>query len=54
MGSRGFERDDMDALPDTVDVACVCGVPQRRDMALVGFGRQQELESDVGRRGRVV
>jgi hypothetical protein len=54
MGGCGFQRDDMDALPDAVDVACVRGVPQRRYVALVGFGCQQELERDVGGRGRVV
>ena len=44
----------MDALAYAVDVACVGGVPERGGMALVGFRRKEELEGDVGGRGRVV
>jgi len=49
-----FERDDVDALPYSVDVARVGGVPQRSDVALVGFGCEEELEGDIGGRGGVV
>ena len=54
MGGGDFKRDDVDALPDAVYVAGICGVPERRDMTLMGFGGEQQLEGDVGRRGRVV
>jgi hypothetical protein len=51
--SGGFEGDDVHALPDAVDVACIRGVPERRGVALVGFGCQEQLERDVGGRGGV-
>lgn len=53
MGSRGFEGDDVHALADAVDVACIGGVPESGGMALVGFGCKEELEGNVGGRGRV-
>ena len=53
VGGGGFERDDVDALADAVDVAGVGGVPQRGDVPLVGFGGEEELEGDVGGRGGV-
>lgn len=43
----------MDALANAVDVARICGIPERRDVALVGFRGEEKLERDVGGRGRV-
>lgn len=43
----------MDPLSDTVDVACVCGVPARGGVAEMGLGCEEELKSDVGWRWRV-
>lgn len=54
VGSRDFKRDDVHALPDAVDVACVGGVPERCGMALVGLGSKKELKGDIGGRGRMV
>jgi hypothetical protein len=54
MGGCDFERDDVHALPDAVDVARIRRVPERCGMALVGLGGEEELEGDVGGRGRVV
>jgi hypothetical protein len=44
----------MDTLSDAVDIACVCRVPERSNVALMGFRRQKKLECDIGGRGRVV
>lgn len=48
VGGSHFKRDYVNALPDTMDVAGICGVPQRSDMALVGFGGEEQLKGDVG------
>jgi hypothetical protein len=44
----------VDALPYSVDVARVCGVPQGSNVALVGFGCEEELERNIGGGRRVV
>lgn len=44
----------MDALPYTMNVSRICGVPERRGMALVGFGCKEKLEGNVGGRRGVV
>lgn len=49
VGGSGLERDDVDALPDAVDVARIGGIPQGGDMALVGFGGEEQLEGDFSR-----
>lgn len=54
MGGGDLERNYVDALSYAVDVAGVCGVPERGGMALVGFRRKEELEGDVGRRRGIV
>lgn len=53
MRCGGLERDDVDALAYTVDIAGICGIPERCGMALVCFRCKQELEGDVGDRRRV-
>jgi len=53
MGCSGLERDDVGALANSVDVASICGVPERCGMALVGFRGKEELEGDVGGRRRM-
>jgi hypothetical protein len=45
---RDLKRDNVDALPYALDVACVCGIPERGGVALVGFGGEEELEGHVG------
>lgn len=49
MGGGGLERDDVNALSDAVDIPRVGRIPQRGDMALVGFGGEEQLEGYVGR-----
>ena len=53
MSGCDFERDNVDALANAVDVARICRIPDRRDVALVGFRGEEELEGDVGGRGRI-
>lgn len=44
----------MYTLSYSMDVASIGGIPQRSDMALMGFRGKEEFEGDVGGRGRVV
>ena len=53
MGSRGLERNYVGAPANSVNVAGICGVPERGGMALVGLGGEQELQSHVGGGGRM-
>lgn len=54
MGSGDFKGNDVHALPYSMDVACIGGVPEGGGMALVGFRCEEELEGNVcGGRGMV-
>lgn len=53
VGRRGLERDDVQALPDAVDVALVGGIPQTCGVPDVRLRGHKQLERDVSRRGRL-
>ena len=54
MGCGDFKGDDVDTLSYTVNVACICGVPEGSDMALVGLGGEKQLQGNVGGGGWMV